>query len=96
MTPDEAPVRRQQKVGVLRRNGLFWAGSTAWVDRIELAKMLPIKQLRDAARIEIGMPCELVHVMPMAIPHIEVEIVGEDVEKTFTPKRPAARVRRYR
>ncbi len=88
------PVRRQQKIGVLRRNGLYWAGSTAWVDCIEKAKMFPVAQLRDKARIEIGMPCELVHVMPIADPTMPVEIVGEDAEQKFAPKRLARRIRK--
>lgn len=85
---------RAQKIGVLRRNGLYWAGSTAWVERIEAAKVFPVSQLVEKARIEIGMPCELVHVMPIADPAMPIKTVGEDAEQRFTPKHPAPRIRR--
>jgi hypothetical protein len=93
--PDD-PIFRYQKIGVLRRNGRYWAGSTAWVDRIELAKVIPVNQLRDKARIDVGMPCEIVHVLPVENPATMPEIVGEDADRTFVPKRPAERIRRRR
>ncbi len=90
------PIFRDQKIGVLRRNGRYWAGGHAWVDRIEQAKVFPVNQLRDKARIDVGMPCELVHILPIENPAIAPETVGEGADQTFAPKRPAPRLGRRR
>lgn len=84
------PIFRNQKIGVLSRNGLYWAGRTSWVEKVEHARVYPINMLVIKARIDVGMPCELLHVVPMINPAIDVEIVGEDRDQSFNRSRSNA------
>ena len=82
-TPEHLPSLRlrNQKICVLRRNGLYWLGSTGWTENIGLAKVFPQDQMHSKARIDIGMPCEMVWVSPAVIEDCEPEMVGGDAPK---------------
>lgn len=86
---DGTPIFRDQMIGVLRRNGLYWAGGTAWVEQIEKARVYPVKRPAEKARIDIGIPCEIVHILPIENPDILPQLVGEDADQKFTPERNA-------
>lgn len=77
-SPDEDKGHlRGQKVCVLRRNGLYWLGGSSWHEDITLAKMFPADQMEAKARIDIGMPCEMVYVAPRAIERMSAVLIGE-------------------
>lgn len=59
----ERKFRRGQRLYALERNGRYWTGG-GWGADIRLASIYPEKQAKRMARIDIGMPCELVEVMP--------------------------------
>lgn len=76
--PDEDKAHlRGQKVCVLRRNSRYWLGVSSWSESIELAKMFPADQMETRARVDIGMPCEMIYVAPRVIEGAPVHIVGE-------------------
>lgn len=71
------PLRlRDQKLCVLRRNGKYWLGGSGWTDHIGMAKVFPENQMESRARIDIGMPCEMVYVAPAIIEDAEPVEVG--------------------
>lgn len=81
MTHDTEPLQppvhlRLQKLCVLRRNGKYWLGGSGWTDHIEMAKVFPENQMESRARIDIGMPCEMIYVAPAIIEATEPVEVG--------------------
>ena len=77
MSEEDKANLRGQKVCVLRRNGQYWLGGSSWSERIELAKMFPADQMETKARVDIGMPCEMIYVAPRIIDQMPIHIVGE-------------------
>ncbi len=68
---------RAQKICILRRNGQYWLGGAGWSEKIELAKCFPADQMESKARIDIGMPCEMIYIAPRIIAEMPILIVGE-------------------
>ena len=62
----ERTLWRGQRLYALERNGLYWTGG-GWGADIRLASIYPEKQAKRMARIDIGMNCELVEVMPVLL-----------------------------
>ena len=81
------PMLRNQKICVLRRNSQYWLGGMAFGDDIRFAKVFPEKQAVDKARIEIGLPCEVVYVCPMEIPGQTPAIVGDAAKSPKSVRR---------
>lgn len=68
-------MERVQRLFAVRRNGRFYGSyksRTWWCSSIEDACIWPEKQARSKARIDVGMPCELVEVQPVIRPYGEV------------------------
>lgn len=59
---------RDQLLVVVRRNGKYFTKRGGWVGDVTNAHVWPLNQARSVARIDIGMPCELVEIVPTLDP----------------------------
>ncbi len=69
-------LRRCQKLFVLKRNDLYSIGQDGWTSQIEKADVFPEDQVERAVKINIGMPCRVVQVMPCRIDGAPVKDVS--------------------
>lgn len=68
-------LRTDQRIFAIRRKGLYLTKAGAWISDIRRAVIYPHKQARRKAKIDVGMQCELVEVLPVEAPDRVPEIV---------------------
>lgn len=56
---------RNQRLYALKRADQFWAGGSIWVDDVRRASVFPERSAKSKMKIDIGMDCEMVEVVPI-------------------------------
>lgn len=66
---------RSQQIFAIRRKGKWYAKREGWTDQIERAAIYPRKNCERIIRIDIGMACEIVEIVPQLIEGSQPEVI---------------------